>query len=278
MSGGFLRGLGLCLLIWVPFSCHAADCSVGVAGECTDDGCCTDDKQAVWDLSVLGGDKSIPGPEGPDSYDYKFNLLGNLETIPAGCYEMEPPVAATNALRYDENANATKGNKICEEIGCNMQDHKSWEGLKVKSDPGRGLIFEYKNDDLGDSYLVVNLVCQRNLVSAGDPEGKGFPENLHQEGPDKQWRLTWNTALVCRGSDPSVHPPGPPQPPNGGGGWAVVVVIVLVLAVLGAGGFALWKRGLAPCKPSSATSSPLGEHLDAQLDAEASGKSIGGAE
>ena len=148
-------------------------------------------------------------------------------------------------------------------------------------------MLEYKNMELGESYLVVNLVCQCDWPT-DDPDGVGFPEDLHQEGAEKKWRMTWNTKVVCRSCPPAPPPKprtptGPDVPKAGTAGWGKVIMIVLVLlAVLGAGGFAMWKKDLL-CRPKGRS---LGDALDAPLDADrqagpdwsASSGAIGGAE
>lgn len=280
MRGPPVRGVGMFLLSWAALSCDAAGCPVGRSGECTDDGCCTDDQQppVAWNLTALAGDKQIPGPQaGPVGKQYIFSLLSNVAEVPRICQEFDPPVIAFNALEYDTSTNKTED--MCKPIGCDVTKHTSWDGLHVKMDPHRGLLLQYINPELGESWLEVNLVCQCDVPD--DPSGLGFPENLHQEGDEKKWRMTWNTKYVC-GSCP---PPKPrtPTPKPGGAGWGTAVVIVFVLlAVLGAGGFAMWKKnGHLPCMKSG---SALEDHLNAQLDAETpdwrpdSSGNIGGAE
>jgi hypothetical protein len=288
--GAFVRVVGISLVVWAPLSCHAAGCTVGRPGECADDNCCTDDQQppVAWNLSALAGDKQIPGPQsGPVGKQYLFSLLSNVANVPQICQEHD--VIEFNAFEYDITTNKTED--MCKPIGCSIDPlkHTSYDGLHVKSDRGRGLLLEYINLDLGESYLVVNLSCQCDWGRA-DPSGIGFPENLHQEG-DEKWRMTWNTKVVCGSCgtppptpptpepEPEPEPPTPtPTPPRtptspgvpkkGGAGWGTAVVIILVLlAVLGAaGGFVMWKKtGRLPCMKSG---SALDEHLDARLDAE----------
>ena len=274
MRAPLVRGVGVFLLSWAPLSCDAAGCPVGQRGECTEDGCCTDDQQppVAWNLTALAGDKQIPGPQaGPVGKQYLFSLLSNIAKVPQICEEFDPPVIAFNAIEYDEVTNKTED--MCKPIGCDIDplNHDSWQGLHVKADPGRGLLLEYKNPELGESYLVVNLVCKCDWPT-DESSGLGFPENLHQDD-DGKWRMTWNTTYVC-GSCPLPKPSpkprtptGPNAPKPGGAGWGTAVVIVLVLlAVLGAGGFAMWKKnGHLPCMKSG---SALEDHLNAQLDAE----------
>ena len=86
MRGAFARSVGICLLVSSPLSSDAAGCPVGQAGECTDDGCCTDDQLVTWNLTALAGDRDIAGPQaGPVGKQYLFNLLSNVVDVPQVC-------------------------------------------------------------------------------------------------------------------------------------------------------------------------------------------------
>ena len=198
MRGAFARSVGICLLVSCPLSSDAAGCPPGKAGECSDDGCCTDDQQVTWNLTALAGDKDVAGPQaGPVGKKYRFNLLSNVVDPPQVCQvcvcvgvcvgvpdcplyrsfpptklrsplgeqEFDPPLVEFNALEYDDSTNKT--DDLCKAIGCNIDpfNARSWEGLHVKhivgSRPGEylGLRFDYMNPDLGDSFLTADLVC-----------------------------------------------------------------------------------------------------------------------
>jgi|EP01043_Picozoa_sp_COSAG02_P002199 hypothetical protein len=79
----FAGCVGVCLLVSSPLRSDAADCPAGQTGECTDDGCCTDDQQVAWNLTALAGDKHVVGPRA--GKQYLFNLLSNVVNVPKVC-------------------------------------------------------------------------------------------------------------------------------------------------------------------------------------------------
>jgi hypothetical protein len=198
-----MRAAAVCLLLSAPLSSHAATCTTtgGENGECTDEGCCTDQHGTIFDLADLGGDMEIPGPQtGPDGKKYLFSLFSNIVDVPQVCQEFDPPIVEFNALQYDDNAD--KADDSCEAIGCDINPlkHTRYDGLHVESSDNSDLQLEYKNLELGESALIATLSCEMPGPSSDmGQDGVGFPENLDDPGTSEKWRLTWRTAYVCEG-------------------------------------------------------------------------------
>ena len=154
---------------------------------CTEEGVCCDSKGKAHDLSDLRGDHIVAGPMDGPGVQYVFNLLQNVQNVPAVCQKDED--FSSNAFRYDDETHVREDS--CRPLGCDLNPEHGVPGfgLLLTSSEGK-LEFKYRDPSTPD--FTATLTC----VDDAEKNGIGAPGALEQ-ADDESWTLSWETAYVC---------------------------------------------------------------------------------